>query len=469
MDLSKLLGFALGPFMAAGLGLITVPLMAWIFTPDVIGQIAMLNSFLAGSALVLTLGLDQAYVREYHEADNKPQLLLSLASLSLLVTLVFTCVIIFFNSFFVALLFTEQDNPLLISAGLALVILASILYRFLSLVLRMQQEALKFSMLQISAKLTLVISLSLLFFLTGEFGFFTAFSLSCLSLFVATLVAMGLTFRECYQAFRAGLNAKLIKQALAFGWPLVVSGFVYWGLISVDRWAIRYYVGLEQLGVYSVAFSVAAVMTIFQQVFSTIWAPIVYQWHHKGIDIKQFAIVTDWVVIVLSTVFFVACLFSPLLTLFLPPAYHDVIFLLPACMLFPLFYTLSETTVVGMNVARKTGYSIIITLFPLALNLLLCYLLIPKYLAGGAAVAVSTAFALYLLLRTEVSKKAWEKFNTTKLYTVTLFLLLNALWPALTYSALPWYVNIINLLVIMLLYRQRLGNIKQDINIIRSE
>lgn len=468
MDLSKLLGFALGPFMAAGLGLITVPLMAWIFTPDVIGQIAMLNSFLAGCTLVLTLGLDQAYVREYHEVSNKPQLLLSLASLSLLVTLVFASVVVFFNSFFVSLLFTEQDNPLLISAGLALVIIATILYRFLSLVLRMQQQALKFSMLQISAKLTLVVSLSLLFFLTGEFGFVTAFTLSCLSLLVATFVAMGLTWRECYQAFKAGLNAKLIKQALTFGWPLVVSGFVYWGLISVDRWAIRYYVGLEQLGVYSVAFSVAAVMTIFQQVFSTIWAPIVYQWQKEGANIKQFSIITDWVVIVLSTVFFTACLLSPLLTLFLPPAYHEVIYLLPACMLFPVFYTLSETTVVGMNVARKTGYSIIVTLLPLALNLLLCYLLIPKYLAGGAAVAVSSAFLMYLLLRTEVSKRVWQRFNTTKLYTVALFLLLNALWPALTYSVLPWYVNFINLMIILLFYRERLITLKQDLTAIKS-
>jgi len=468
VDLSKLLGFALGPFMAAGLGLITVPLMAWIFTPEVIGQIAMLNSFLAGSALVLTLGLDQAYVREYHEVGNKPQLLLSLASLSLLITFIFTCVVILFNSFFVSLLFTEQENPLLISAGLALVILACILYRFLSLVLRMQQEALKFSLLQISAKLTLVVSLSLLFFLTGEFGFVTAFSLSCLSLLVATIVAVGLTWRECYLAFKEGFDVKLIKQALKFGWPLVVSGFVYWGLISVDRWAIRYYVGLEQLGIYSVAFSVAAVMTIFQQVFSSIWAPIVYQWQKEGANIKQFSLITDWVVIVLSTVFFIVCLLSPLLTHFLPVAYHDVIYLLPACMLFPVYYTFSETTVVGMNVARKTSYSIVITLIPLAVNLLLCYLLIPTYLAGGAAVAVAAAFAMYLLLRTEVSKYVWHHFSTSKLYTVALILLLIAIWPALTSMLIPWYVNFSSFLFIILIYRKRLLAIKHDIKILKN-
>jgi O-antigen/teichoic acid export membrane protein len=467
LKLSKLLGFALGPFMAAGLGLITVPLMAWIFTPEVIGQVAMLNSFLAGTALVLTLGLDQAYVREYDNVRNKSQLLTSLASLSLIAALLFSVVIVIFDSFVVELLFAKQDNSLLISGGLALVINATILYRFLSLILRMQQKALKFSLLQVSAKLTLVIALVLLFFTTGIFGFLTAFSLSCLSLLMATLLAIMFTWKDIFQALNESFDKAIIKKALKFGLPLVASGFIYWGLISVDRWAIRYYAGLDQLGVYSVAFSFAAVMTIFQQVFSTIWAPIVYQWHNKSVDIKQFTIVTDWVVIILSSVFFIVCLASPILTIFLPLAYHDVIFLLPACMLFPLFYTLSETTVVGMNVSRKTGYSIIITLLPLLLNLTLCYLLIPKYHAGGGAIAVSAAFALYLFLRTEVSKKVWQKFNTLRLYLVALYLFVNALWPAVTYTLIPWYINLLNLLIVLLFYRRRLATFSQDLSIIR--
>lgn len=455
--------------MAAGLGLITVPLMAWFFTPEIIGQIAMFNSFLAGSALVLTLGLDQAYVREYHESSNKPQLLYSLASLSFFISVIFAGIVFYFHSFFVDLLFTQQNNSLLISLGLAFAVIATIVYRFLSLVLRMEQQAFKFSLLQISAKLVLVFSLASLFFFTEELGFLVAFSLSCLSLLIATLLAVLFTKNECYQGAKEGVNIKQLKLSLKFALPLVVSGFTYWGLISVDRWSLRYLAGLEELGIYSVAFSVAAVMTIFQQVFSTIWAPIVYQWSSKGVDIKQFSIVTDWVIILLSLVFFIACLFSPILTLFLPAAYHDVVYLLPACMLFPLFYTLSETTVVGMNIARKTSYSIIITIVPLVLNLLLCYLLIPIYLAGGAAVAVSISFALFFILRTEVSKKTWRKFYTTKLYVVSLFLLLNAIWPALTLTTVPWYVNIINLMIIAFIFKDRLISIKTDINIIRSE
>ncbi|SFC52105.1 lipopolysaccharide biosynthesis protein [Pseudoalteromonas denitrificans] len=468
MNLSKLASFALGPFMAAGLGLITVPLMAWLFSPEVVGQIAMFNTFLAGTALVLTLGLDQAYVREYHEVNNKPQLLRSLICLSLLVVIVFCVMVIIFNQFFAKLLFSIKENTLLISSGVALVIVANIIYRFLSLVLRMQEHGVKFSILQISSKVTLVIALLSLLFLKGKFGFITAFGFSCLSLLIASLVAMVLTRRECALALTSVFDIELIKPAVKFGFPLVISGFAYWGLISVDRWAIRYYSGLEQLGIYSVAFSFAAVMTVFQQVFSTVWAPIVYKWHKKGIDINQLSIVTDWVVVILTLVFFVVTLTSPLLTFFLPTEYADVVFLLPACMLFPVFYTLSETTVVGMNVARKTNYSIIITILPLLLNFLLCYLLIPKYAAGGAAVAVASAFCLYMTLRTEISKWVWKKFHTTKLYLISVLLLLNAFWPALTMTVMPWYVNFICLLFVLILYKHRLFNVKNDITNLKS-
>ena len=80
MNLSKIAGFALGPVLSALLGLLTVPLMAWTFEPEVIGKVAMLTTFLAGCSLVFTLGLDQAYVREYHEEEDKPAIFYTLVT-----------------------------------------------------------------------------------------------------------------------------------------------------------------------------------------------------------------------------------------------------------------------------------------------------------------------------------------------------------------------------------------------------
>jgi len=468
MNSSKLLGFALGPFLSAFLGLITVPLMAWIFEPDVIGQIAMFNTFLSGCVLVFTLGLDQAYVREYHEVENKPLLLNSLVSLSFCVVVIFCFIIVLFDEFFVELLFEPQSSSFIIAIGLALSVLFSILYRFLSLVLRMQEKGVKFSLLQVSGKLVTIIFILILLFSNKYFTFITAFAMSVISLIIAGVVAILLTKSECIKALRCKPNSELCKKTISYGSPLIISGIAYWGLISVDRWAIREYAGLEALGVYSVAFSFAAAMTIFQQVFSTVWAPIVYKWHKQETDIKQFVLITDWVVIILSLVFFLVIFCSPLLLYFLPVAYHDVIFLLPACMLFPLFYTLSETTVVGMNIARKTSFSIWITLLALAVNIFLCFVFIPIFGAGGAAAAVGVAFLLYMVLRTEASKYVWQRFETTKLYLSSVILLANGVWPALMLQATPWLISLASLSIIIIFYHRRLRLIKQDINTLKS-
>jgi len=468
MKLSQILAFALGPITSAALGLITVPLMAWTFEPDVIGKIAMLNTFLAGCALVLTLGLDQAYVREYHETHKKEQLLGSLVLASLVITLTCSILILIFHEFIALTLFSEITHSLYIAGLLSFAVFISILFRFSSLILRMKEYGLKFSMVQISPKLTLLI-LILALLSNDELGDFSiALSFSILAISVSALLVVSFTLTEWRLAASSNIDPNMLIRALKFGAPLIISGFAYWGLISVDKLAIRYYSGLEQLGLYSIAFSFAAVMTIFQSIFSTIWAPIVYRWHKENIKIEQFSLITDWIVMTLSTVFFIVIFFSPLLSYLLPESYDEVVNLLPACMLFPVFYTISETTVVGMNIARKTSYSILITLLPLALNMLLSLLLVPEFGAGGAAVSVALAFFLYLILRTEISRFLWRKFPVYKLYMVSLLLLINAAWPAFTRESPPWWIGILSITLISIIYKTRYLNIQTDFRTLKN-
>ncbi|MDP5213583.1 oligosaccharide flippase family protein [Pseudoalteromonas tunicata] len=468
MNLSKIAGFALGPIAAAALGLLTVPLMAWFFSPEVVGQIAMLNTFLAGCSLVLTLGLDQAYVREYSEVDNKQSLLKSFLITSLICTLLFCGGIVFFSDFFSTVLFGEVSSAILIALLLACAVLSTILFRFSSLVLRMQEKGIRFSLLQISSKTIVVLGLCLLFFIQTEHSFLLAFYIVSSGLLVSVLLSLIFIKSDICSAIRAGFDYKLIVSGLKFGFPLIFAGFSFWGLTSIDRWAIRYFSGLEELGIYSIAFSFAAIMAVFQQVFSTVWAPIVYRWNKEGVKIEQFNQVTDGVVIVLVFVFCLISLASPIVHFFLPENYYQVTFLLPVCMLYPLFYTLSETTVVGMNIARKTNYSVLTTLLPCCVNFGLCTQLIPPYGTGGAGVSVALSFFCYLVLRTEVSKRVWQPFPTIKLYFFSLLILLCASWTALFKQALPWYCTSAVIVLLLMLYSSRIYQAKSFIKNYRN-
>ena len=69
MNLKTIGLFSLGPVIAAALGLIYIPIITWMFTQEDVGRIAMFQVAISFSVLLFSLGLDQSYVREYHETE----------------------------------------------------------------------------------------------------------------------------------------------------------------------------------------------------------------------------------------------------------------------------------------------------------------------------------------------------------------------------------------------------------------
>ena len=74
MNIRTILQFTIGPMGVAFLGLITLPLMTWMVSVDSIGKLSMLQVTVSFSVLFFSLGLDQAFIREYHEANQQERL-----------------------------------------------------------------------------------------------------------------------------------------------------------------------------------------------------------------------------------------------------------------------------------------------------------------------------------------------------------------------------------------------------------
>ncbi|WP_372871868.1 oligosaccharide flippase family protein [Paenalcaligenes niemegkensis] len=72
MTPKKIAAFAIGPIGGALLSLITLPVITWFFTQEDVGRIAMFQVAISFSVLLFSLGLDQSYVREFHEEKISP-------------------------------------------------------------------------------------------------------------------------------------------------------------------------------------------------------------------------------------------------------------------------------------------------------------------------------------------------------------------------------------------------------------
>src|SRR5690554_4003778 len=154
MTPKKIAAFAIGPIGSAVLGLISLPIITWFFSQEDVGRMAMLQVTLSFSVLLFSLGLDQSYVREFHEVENKPALLKRAMLPGLMLLSVTVLVLLAFGGLLAGWLFEVPQLHLSVLVALALI--TSYISRFLSLVLRMNERGLAFSMSQLLPKLLLL-------------------------------------------------------------------------------------------------------------------------------------------------------------------------------------------------------------------------------------------------------------------------------------------------------------------------
>lgn len=69
--LKKLGSFSVGPIVSAFLGFITVPLVTYFISTEEYGRCSMFTLAQSAAAMLIYLGLDQAFVREYHSFSDR--------------------------------------------------------------------------------------------------------------------------------------------------------------------------------------------------------------------------------------------------------------------------------------------------------------------------------------------------------------------------------------------------------------
>lgn len=464
MNAKQIIGYAVGPIGSGLIGLITLPMITWFYSVEDVGRISMLQVCTSFFVLLFCLGLDQAYVREYHESLNKPQLLKVVLLPSLIISITVLSIVYLYDSLIVSQwLYGIASHYLsIISICCFLVALVA---RYLSLILRMQEKALAFSMSQLLPKilfLIFVLCVVYLGFVTDSYSLITA---NVLSLFAAFVVYLWNTKCDWLPLFKEKFDWRQFKISLAFGFPLVIGGLASWGLNVMDRIFLRNMSTYTELGIYSVAMSIAGVAVLFSGIFNTIWAPMVFKWVSEGnIDFKIIDDISEYVLAAIYFLVVLSGLFSWIIPSFLPQSYAEIQFIITACLLGPLFYTLSETTAVGIAIARKTKLVMLASIFAVLINLVGNYILVPEYGTKGAAAATAIAFWSFFILRTEFSKLVWRKVPVLKSYTcvtvltfcavMSMFFLSEnslvfiSLWLILLFIGLFVFLNIIKKLLV---------------------
>lgn len=428
MDSKKLIGYAVGPIGSSILGFITLPIITWFYSVEDVGRVSMLQVFTSFFILLFCLGLDQAYVREFHSTKEKAQLFKTTLLPGLLLSILSLIVVLSYDSTIIALwLYDIPDTYLSIITIICFII--ALISRFLSLIIRMQERALAFSMSQLLPKILFLFFILFTVWLQFSRDTYNLLTANALSIVFTFLIFSWNTRTDLIATFKYKIEKGQLRQVLAFGLPLVIGGLAAWGLNVMDKLFLRAMSNYTELGIYSVAMSIAAVAAILSGIFNTIWSPMVFKWESENlVDLKKIDNISETILVIIYFLIVLSGLFSWIIPYLLPKQYSIIQFLITTCLLGPLFYTLSETTAVGIALTRKTKLSMLASVGAMLVNLLGNYLLVPKYGAIGATASTAFAFWCFFILRTEFSKLVWRKIPVLKSYTIVTILMVSSIY-----------------------------------------
>ena len=186
MNLQKVVHFAIGPIAAAALGLITLPFVAWFFSVEDVGRLTMMQVVLSLSVSLFSLAMHQAYVREYHEEDDK-NALLKLSMLPGLIFLTVTTLVIVLLPYSLSVLLFGIESELL-TFFLILGVYASFVINFLSHILRMEERGLSFSATKIAPKIFFILFIALIMLLDLNSDFNTLMLMNTLAVIFSLII-----------------------------------------------------------------------------------------------------------------------------------------------------------------------------------------------------------------------------------------------------------------------------------------
>ncbi|NMF04834.1 oligosaccharide flippase family protein [Clostridium beijerinckii] len=453
--IKKFVEFAIGNGIVLILGFISTPLITRIINPNEMGKYSMFDTITNLLILLASLGIDQSYVRYYYDEGkfNRGKLLRKCIGIAIIVSIaIATIVLILYKPISI---YIVEEKSLLIVVLLIINLLVGIFARFSMLQIRMRQRGKLYSFLSILLKASYLLLVPLFFFIYDN-NYKTIVMAIIISNIIVSITAIFMEREEWFK-FKTSKELKTsASEILRYGVPLLFSASVIWIFQSIDRMSIKYFCGAFELGLYSGAMSIIALLNAVQVAFTTFWVPVAYERYSINPENKEFFSKVNKIISVVMLLMAIGLIATKdIIVLLLGEKYRQAAFIFPYLVFMPMMYTISETTVLGINFKKKTKNHIYIATISAVFNIICNFLLVPKYGAIGAAVSTGLAYIVFFATRTFISNLYYKvNYNIGRFSICTIITYILATYSSFhKFNIVILVLTIISVSVIGILYR----------------
>ncbi len=248
-----------------------------------------------------------------------------------------------------------------------------------------------------------------------------------------------------------GLNLQVSKMMLRYSIPLIPTAVSWWVINMSDRYIVTYFLGSSVNGLYTIAYKVPTIITVFAGFFYQAWQMSAVEENGSQDKGRFYSSVFRYYRLIVFLVASGLLMTIKISTRLLVSddfytSYHYAPFLIAAV----VFTCLVQFTGTIYVATKKTVMSMVTTCIGAVANIVLNFLLIPVMGATGAAVATFISFALVFIVRA-IDTRRYIRFRigAGKLFMNTLLLVLQGL--AVLFDAKPFHLVQLGFFVLFIL------------------
>lgn len=419
--LKNILGYSTATYVGAILSLVSIPLSTRFFSTTEMGKINMYIAYANILMVFCNMGYEQAFVRFCNDSEegNKIE---TFAGQCMFISMCALVVVSVFSLLFYKKISMSVSGQFSLWCVISLILLliSKVIIQYTTLISRMSQNIFLYSLQAIST--AVVTRCIYIFAAVWDATYETATTIlvaSNILLCIAALIYFiprGLFFGVYNITYV--LLIRLTKYAV----PLVPTFFLSMANMYLPQFVLRSHVGFDAIGIYTNAVTMASVLALVQSGFNAYWPAFVFA-NYKT-EQKTIQTVHKYVVLVITLFAMTAVVGQDILYILVGADFRASKRIFPILIIVPVVYTIAETTRIGIRLAQKTYYELLVSVCVLALNYVLCLALIHKYALVGAALssALSSIFGLYIA--SYIANKYYRAVNSFVQMSVAIIVLL---------------------------------------------
>ena len=265
-----------------------------------------------------------------------------------------------------------------------------------------------------------------------------------------------------YSKTKPELNLDYLKYGLKIALPLVLHSIALQILSQSDRVMITSLRNAAETGVYSLVYNLSMIATVITTSLDGIWVPW-FTGKLKERKIREINVLAMDYVHLMTYAMVALILVGPeILKIFADQRYWEGMSIIPPIALANYMIFMYTMYVYIEHYYKKTVYITKNTLIAAGLNVILNFILIPKYGYVAAAYTTLASYFVAFILHSRYAKKIEPDIYPLKMFALPLLHVGGAIilyYPLLNFWTLRWGILFVYLIIVLIKERFRIGTL----------